>query len=119
MRISDWSSDVCSSDLGDVTDRAPITYFPVSLGYAGTLTRDGGELGFNTSLTFAFRGLGRDTSDSEYNRFRATGGFAFLKAADRTRVGKEKGVSELVDFVGRVIFKKKTNKIRKDKKYKN
>src|SRR3546814_17783265 len=33
MRISDWSSDVCSSDLGrlDASELEPMTFLPVSL----------------------------------------------------------------------------------------
>src|SRR3546814_20127150 len=32
MRISDWSSDVCSSDLGGAAMRKPVTPFPFATG---------------------------------------------------------------------------------------
>src|SRR3546814_9248859 len=34
MRISDWSSDVCSSDLVDVIDRLPVPYGLIRTGVA-------------------------------------------------------------------------------------
>src|SRR3546814_3565751 len=35
MRISDWSSDVCSSDLADVADRAHAQAHKVAVGVGG------------------------------------------------------------------------------------
>lgn len=64
--------------LGSQTDRVPITYFPISLGYAGSWTTEQGTLGFDLTGTFAFRGLGSNTSEFDYKRYRATGGFAYL-----------------------------------------
>lgn len=77
IAYKDFKEDVI---FGEAVDQAPITYFPLSLGYAGTLTQDHGELGFNAALTFAFRGLGSDSYDFDYKRYRATGGFAYLRA---------------------------------------
>ncbi|MBQ1541515.1 MAG: ShlB/FhaC/HecB family hemolysin secretion/activation protein [Caulobacteraceae bacterium] len=59
--------------------RAPITYFPLALGYAGTLSGDSGVLGFDLTGTFAFRGLGSSPSQFDTKRYRATGGFAYLR----------------------------------------
>lgn len=99
VAYKDFKEDV---RFGNVTDRAPITYFPVSLGYAGTLTRDGGELGFNTSLTFAFRGLGSDSGEFEYKRYRATGGFAYLKAGANYRQDLPKGAELYLSVDGQL-----------------
>jgi hemolysin activation/secretion protein len=60
--------------------QAPITYFPIALGYAGTLTQDKGTLGFDLTGTFAFRGLGSGSAAFDTKRFRATGGFAYVHA---------------------------------------
>lgn len=66
--------------FGGDAARTPIRYFPVSLGYAGSLRMDGGtELGFNAAATFAFRGLGTDTEGFGLKRYRASGGFAYLR----------------------------------------
>lgn len=64
--------------LGKTTDKAPITYYPVSLGYAGNWANSEGALGFNLTGTFAFRGLGSAPSAFDYKRLRATGGFFYL-----------------------------------------
>lgn len=60
--------------------RAPVTYFPVALGYAGTVTLPKGNLGFDLTGTFAFRGLGSSSTAFDNKRFRASGGFAVLHA---------------------------------------
>lgn len=65
---------------GDDIADAPITYFPVSLGYAGALRAGTSNVSFDAAATFAFRGLGSDSFDFDTKRFRATGGFAHLRA---------------------------------------
>ncbi len=66
--------------FGDAVSKAPITYFPIALGYAGTWTKDKSTVGFDLTGTFAFRGVGSDTAAFDNKRFRATGGFAYLHA---------------------------------------
>lgn len=60
------------------TSKAPITYFPISVGYAGTLTKSAGTLGFDLTATFAIRGLGSGIPAFDTKRYLATGGFAYL-----------------------------------------
>lgn len=71
----DFKEDV---RFGNATDKAPITYFPISLGYVGSWTTEQGTLGFDLTGTFAFRGLGSSPGAFDYKRYRATGGFAYL-----------------------------------------
>ena len=102
------SASIAYKDFDEVlrfdesSDRAPITYFPVSLGYAGSLRLDRGELGFNTALTFAFRGLGSDSREFDYKRFRATGGFAYLRAGANYRHDLPKGAELFVNLDGQI-----------------
>jgi hemolysin activation/secretion protein len=58
--------------------KAPITYFPLAVGYAGTWTRDAGTLGFDLTGNVSFRGLGSGLAQFDNKRFGATGGFAYL-----------------------------------------
>jgi len=70
---------VTNSGTGAIQiSHAPITYFPIALGYAGTLTRTSGTLGFDLTGTFAFRGLGSSEIAFDNKRYQATGGFAYL-----------------------------------------
>ncbi len=75
LAYKDFKED---TTFGDVTTRAPITYFPLSLGYAATLTRDKGTLGFDLNGIFGLRALGSDANGFETKRLRATGGFVIL-----------------------------------------
>jgi hemolysin activation/secretion protein len=88
VAYKDFAEDI---RFGDSIGHAPITYFPVSLGYSATLIRDGSELGFGTSFTFAFRGLGSDSVQFENKRYQATGGFAYVKADAHYRRDLPKG----------------------------
>src|SRR3546814_13156283 len=106
MRISDWSSDVCSSDLGD--GHAPDVY--------GRLLRSGltegrsmaklpsGELE-NQVLGVLWANGGALTPRDVHDALGAARGLA-----DRKSVVKGKSVSERVDRGGRRIIKKKKQK---------
>src|SRR3546814_17838875 len=85
MRISDWSSDVCSSDLGR-GDRVPA---------AGR--RDRHRAGARPAQAGAGQGQGRGGKDRAQ--------------ADRKSVVSGKSVSVRVDLGGRRIIKKKKDNI--------
>src|SRR3546814_16972718 len=96
MRISDWSSDVCSSDL---------SVSPT----AGLISENFADV---ENLTTGFFAQGYyELTDT----IRATGGIRYtwdrrntvLHNVDRKRVVKGKSVSVGVDLGGRRIFKKK------------
>src|SRR3546814_11991862 len=114
MRISDWSSDVCSSDLASLIHHAqPIAWWEVvalafSLGIVnGLALNTGHELGHKkepfdrwmAKIVLAVVGFGHFFI--EHN-----------KGPDRKRVGLGKGVSVRVALGGRPLLynKKKTNK---------
>src|SRR3546814_20586133 len=100
IRIRDWSSDVCSSDLDFFTDAVP-----QRVGDQSALLRDvalgeacGGRSGcFPASIAGAFRlniGLRQTLFDKRINK-------------ERQRVAKEKSVSVRVNLGGRRSNKKK------------
>src|SRR3546814_11872004 len=60
MRISDWSSDVCSSDLREVLWRSPILLTP----YLDDNTIDVDALGNFINAGYKEAGLTRDSVDS-------------------------------------------------------
>src|SRR3546814_9810723 len=57
MRISDWSSDVCSSDLGAANDRVKICEDTDGDGVADKFTVFADGLNIATSFTFANDGI--------------------------------------------------------------
>ncbi|MEP9360984.1 ShlB/FhaC/HecB family hemolysin secretion/activation protein [Sphingomonas sp. KR3-1] len=73
-----WKDFKEDTVFGAAVSKAPITYFPVSLEYSGSLADDHGTFGYDLATTFAFRGLGSDLADFDTKRYRATGGFAYL-----------------------------------------
>ncbi|WP_165189849.1 ShlB/FhaC/HecB family hemolysin secretion/activation protein [Caulobacter soli] len=81
-----WKDFKEDTRFGQVSSKAPITYYPVSLGWAGTLTRDRSQLGFDLSTTFALRSLGSNPDDFDFKRYRATGGFAYVHGGINDRV---------------------------------
>src|SRR3546814_14911345 len=86
MRISDWSSDVCSSDLPVLSDRRSATQRPTGK-----------------------RRVRRNQRRRSAWRAAASGFAPQTRApADRKSVVSGKSVSERVDLGGRVIIKKKT-----------
>src|SRR3546814_15352235 len=94
MRISDWSSDVCSSDLADVQrpDRQGLS----GLGIATWLLRSGVQQGQRIEGNLALL-VGRDDHDAR-------------AALDRKSVVSGKSVSVRVDLGGRRFIKKKKSK---------
>src|SRR3546814_15679619 len=88
MRISDWSSDVCSSDLGLATTSAVLSY----VGRPFDAWREGKPhrvYGWHDTHSENYPELGRD----------------------RKSVAQGKSVSVRVDLGGRRIIKKKTQEI--------
>jgi hemolysin activation/secretion protein len=87
-----WKDFKEDTRFGAVSSKAPITYYPLTLGWAGTLTQDKSQLGFDLSTTLALRGLGSDPSDFDVKRYRATGGFAYVHASLNDRLDLAKGL---------------------------
>src|SRR3546814_12620017 len=123
MRISDWSSDVCSSDLIKADDFGGIGY-----GYGYAFAEDNlcvlledlvtirGErakyMGRDGSYTIVPNSNTADNVTSDYFwKFVATD--AIVANLDRKSVVSGKSVSVRVDLGGRRIIKKKTKKQKK------
>src|SRR3546814_9624025 len=85
MRISDWSSDVCSSDLGQRSVALPVENIrapqdllrPTSLPLRWTRTRTSGE------------GIGSDWGKALKNGHRVAKLAPWLRRSEERRVGKE------------------------------
>src|SRR3546814_18905014 len=95
MRISDWSSDVCSSDLGGVPEDSRIT------------TRYD-----EADFAQALMGVLHETGHAMYARARPNA-WRYQpvgEARDRQRVVKGKSVSVRVDLGGRRIIKQKKHR---------
>ncbi len=97
-----WKDFKEDTRFGDVSSKAPITYYPVSLGWAGTLTQDKSQLGFDLSTTFALRGLGSNPDDFDFKRYRATGGFAYVHASVNDRIDLPKGLQVYASLEGQL-----------------
>src|SRR3546814_19215797 len=109
MRISDWSSDVCSSDLGGIGTLVPgETGDPVRR-REGPLDEHGvGDGGAAARGVFPL-GLGRQaqgTGGAALGRQRVD--VVLDQPGDRKRVGSGKEVSVRVDLGGRRRIQKKT-----------
>src|SRR3546814_14210975 len=115
MRISDWSSDVCSSDLAFLKDRFVLVDYEESgptgqRTFVGRIAIDGEERsvsgrgnGLISSVVVALRdacGVALDVAD--YNEH------ALGQGSDRKSVVSGKSVSVRVALGGRRILKKKT-----------
>src|SRR3546814_14059373 len=125
MRISDWSSDVCSSDLGTLQPHGfPVVDAPVSGGVKraldGTLAiMVGGEseaarrimplLAAPGGAIFRTGPLGSGHAMKTLNNYVPAAGPAAAAEADPTRVGSGHGVSVTLDLVCLRILTKKTN----------
>src|SRR3546814_4954189 len=94
MRISDWSSDVCSSDLNDWVrgeGHAGLGYINIKGGEAGgPIAKNHGEEG--TAKLIAALGLGLD--DGVFFAAGKEKDAAKLAGLARTRVGEELGLIE-------------------------
>src|SRR3546814_12211655 len=109
MRISDWSSDVCSSDLLDVAvaddpERAVADKLIVGENLLGEATHhrfEGDEPDFVAGKLDEARQRGRQHQKLADQ---------FAAPLDRKSVGEGKSVSDRVDLGGRRIIKKKNNR---------
>src|SRR3546814_17777026 len=98
MRISDWSSDVCSSDLGGKLPQAPRRMAAGRCLRSARFARSAASvLGYRTVFHGERGNGGRDRRGRQ-------------RAGDRKSVVEGKRVSVRVDLGGRRIFKKKTFK---------
>src|SRR3546814_17127279 len=106
MRISDWSSDVCSSDLKNSGNRSSLATVYVTEGMMRFMTEQYAEqLPVGCMLGYVLDG------DVPFSLQKLTS--AIIAHADRKRVVSGKSVSVRVDLGGRRILHKKhkNNKI--------
>lgn len=57
----------------------PITYYPFTIDYSATWAQPGSVTALNAGVTFAVRGLGSDEGEFDFNRFKASGNFIYLR----------------------------------------
>src|SRR3546814_11076723 len=124
MRISDWSSDVCSSDLSSFTAGSDMTLTQNVHVVGGNATFDTGAN--NVTLTGAMDGTqclikagsGRLTlaaaASNDIGACVEEGTLSFNNRLDRKSVVEGKSVSVRVEIGGRRIIKNKTMKYRID-----
>jgi hemolysin activation/secretion protein len=74
-----WKDFNDTVSQGGQSNAAPITYYPLSLSYVGTLRGPNDQLSFNGGLTMSFRGLGSSSTAFDNARFRADGDFLYFK----------------------------------------
>src|SRR3546814_17200001 len=126
MRISDWSSDVCSSDLGGPNWRVPVPYLPTGglrrfrKGKAADIKgqRPAIAVGkvFETRHRRALKALRNHLIEREQatlaraRRVRESNRWRIEPRGDRKSVGEGKSVSVRVDLGGRRLIKKKKQK---------
>src|SRR3546814_17875655 len=103
MRISDWSSDVCSSDLQEQTFQHQDQVVALGIGLGGNLYSGGYGSGFSRTpaISLTYENCVKDNLFDE-NSSLGIGGLL-----DRKSVVKGKSVSVRVDLGGRRIIKKK------------
>ena len=65
--------------VGGASSSAPITYYPISLGYFGSWRDVVDQVSVNASLNFSFRGLGSDQTGFDNSRYLADGNFVYLR----------------------------------------
>src|SRR3546814_11998935 len=101
MRISDWSSDVCSSDLNDHPELMPI----LTAAFEERLAVGDIEIG---GIKFARQDFARHAVALDIGEMRLGAAEPLPgKRADRKSVGEGKRVSGRVDLGGRRILQKK------------
>src|SRR3546814_14301510 len=116
MRISDWSSDVCSSDLLAGDERLGIRAVPgegshVPLWILGS-SLFGAQLAAALGLPYAFAShFAPDALDEALDIYRRQ----FKPSEDRKSVVSGKSVSVRVDLGGRRIIKKKNKNTKSTK----
>src|SRR3546814_19296446 len=122
MRISDWSSDVCSSDLpirfmidARSSSDLPLTFTSPVLPFGATLNPSTGE--FNWTPTYIQDGIYEipfEVSDGETTvSFTMHIDVLAAHAADRKSVELGKSVAGRGDMGGRLVIKKKRKNILK------
>jgi len=65
--------------LGGQANDAPITYYPLSISYVGSLRGTSDQFSFNAGLTASLRGLGSDRVHFDTARYRADGDFLYTR----------------------------------------
>src|SRR3546814_14967627 len=114
MRISDWSSDVCSSDLQDAQRRAHRAAHPAQMADGGLVAQprrseeelfDQDAFRRGRSLAVPFQNKGRDRARPLLTGLRAA---CYAASLDRQSVVLGKSVSVRVDLGGvRIHYKNK------------
>jgi hemolysin activation/secretion protein len=74
-----WKDFNNTVSLGGQSNAAPITYYPFSLGYVGSLRGASDQFSFNAGLTGSLRGLGSNRTDFDTARYRADGDFLYTR----------------------------------------
>src|SRR3546814_16865698 len=105
MRISDWSSDVCSSDLRKRSDRSGVRGRAQHRDH-GECAGRGGKRAAAVGADGATAGAGGAARGCERRGFM---GWAVVAAADRKSAEEGKSVWERLDISGRSINKKTTD----------
>jgi len=77
--VSQTSAATTGSGTTTTADTAPITYYPLSVGYNGSWHDTLDQVGFGLSANFAFRHLGSNQTGYDYTRFGADGNWFYLK----------------------------------------
>src|SRR3546814_17619863 len=103
MRISDWSSDVCSSYLLDLDVESLVAIFIQQLGIIGN-KREAADIAFEANVFVS--GLMIEM-DSAHGLLRMNSSSSAVVEGDRKSDVEGKSVSVRVDFGGRGIITKK------------
>jgi len=61
------------------TTQTPITYFPIALGYSGSLIEKRVMTQVNGSVNFSARGMGSSTEEFDNKRFNSTGSYIYFR----------------------------------------
>jgi len=77
--VSQTTAATTGSGTTTTSDTAPITYYPLSVGYNGAWHDTLDQVGFGLSANFAFRHLGSNQTGYDYTRFGADGNWFYLK----------------------------------------